>query len=295
MTTRPDLDHAARTLVAARTPFVLATVVRAAKPTSARPGDRAIIYPDGRIDGFVGGACASASVRLHALRALEVGEPHLLRIAPDGTAIAADDGTTTVTNPCLSGGTLEIFLEPRAPAPVVRVLGDSPIAEALAALAAPLGYHVETGRGAQPDDAAVVIASLGHGDDDAVAAALASGAGYVGLVASRRRGAAVVEALRAAGVSDEALSRLRTPAGLAIGARTHAEIALSILAQIVAARAATPAVQITIREGLADPVCGMVEPPGGGFEHVVYDGLEVAFCCSGCRQRFETDPARYLA
>lgn len=292
---RPDLIRVAEELSAARSPFVIATVVRAAKPTSARPGDAAIVHPDGRIEGFVGGACATSTVRLHALRTLEIGEPLLLRIAPDGEAVSADDGTATAVNPCLSGGTLEIFLEPYRSAPVVRVLGDSPITDAVRALAAPLGYEVVFGGEASEEDAAVVIASLGRGDEAALEAALASGAPYVGLVASPRRGRAAVDALRTSGICETRLSRLHTPAGLDIHARTHAEIALSILAEIVQERAARVAEADDPQPvgGPVDPVCGMVEPPGAGWERIEHDGLEVVFCCEGCRRRFEVDPARY--
>ena len=197
---RADLTRAAAELTAARTPFVVATVVRVEKPASAHPGDTAIVHPDGRIDGFVGGACATSTVRLHALRVLETEQALLLRIQPNGEGGPVEAGISTVVNSCLSGGTLEIFLEPQLPAPVVRVLGDSPVAESLRQLAAPLGFEVATGGVAEAGDAAVVIASLGHDDEQAVEQALASGAGYVALVASHRRGGAVVEALRTSGL-----------------------------------------------------------------------------------------------
>src|SRR6059058_2411661 len=157
---RADLSRAAAALAAARTPFVVATVVRVEKPASAHPGDTAIVHPDGRIEGFVGGGCATSTVRLHALRVLETEQPLLLRIQPDGEGMPAEAGISTVTNSCLSGGTLEIFLEPQLPAPLVRVLGDSPVAESLRQLAAPLGFEVATGGVADASDDAVVIASL---------------------------------------------------------------------------------------------------------------------------------------
>src|SRR4051812_39896559 len=210
-------------------PYVEALVVRCARPASARPGDRAIVRADGTIDGFVGGSCADETVRLHALHALETGEPVLVRIVPgavDGRD--AEEGAVVVANPCLSGGALEGFLEPHLPAPLVRVVGDSPVARAVAQLAPSVGLAVGEG-----EPFAVVVASLGHGDEDALADALQSGASYVGLVASRRRGAAVLDDLRARGLPAE---RVHTPAGLDIGARTPAEIALSILAEVVAQR-----------------------------------------------------------
>jgi xanthine dehydrogenase accessory factor len=226
-----------------RIAFVEATVVRCASPTSARPGDRAVVLGDGTIEGFIGGSCADATVRLQALRVLETGEPVLLRILPgeeDGPA--AEEGAVVVANPCLSGGALELFLQPHLPAPRVAVAGESPIARALVDLAARAGFDARSGAVAEPGDFGAVIASLGHGDEDAVRRALDAGCDYVGLVASRRRGAAVLEELRAGGVDEAALARVKTPAGLDLGARTHAEIAVSILAELVATRRA-PAIR----------------------------------------------------
>ncbi|HWV85505.1 MAG TPA: XdhC family protein [Capillimicrobium sp.] len=273
------MTRTATQLEEAGVPFVEATVVRCAAPTSARPGDRAIVLGDGTIDGFVGGSCADATVRLQALRVLETGEPVLLRILPgeqDGPS--AEPGSVVVANPCLSGGALELFLEPRLPAPRVAIAGRSPVAEALADLCGPLGLRARLGERAEPGDFAAVVASLGHGDEEELRAAIEAGCEYVGLVASRRRGAAVLETLRAEGVDPAELERVRTPAGVAIGARTHAEIALSILAEIVAARrtAEAPAPP----PEAVDPVCGMTVAVG---PDTPTDG-EHAFCCEGCRE-----------
>src|SRR5438270_9421032 len=118
-------------LVADRTPFVIATVVGSRRPTSVRPGDTAIVLADGTIEGFVGGVCAESSVRLYSLRALETGEAVLLRLVPgDGEAEPEDgiEGAVVEHNPCLSGGSLEIFLEPQLPAARIAIVGTSPIA-----------------------------------------------------------------------------------------------------------------------------------------------------------------------
>jgi xanthine dehydrogenase accessory factor len=220
-----------------RAPYVEAVVVRCSSPTSARVGDRAVIAADGSIDGFVGGSCADATVRLQALRCLETGESVLLRISPEEEDAPSDlEGAVVVSNPCLSGGALELFLEPHLPKPAVAVAGESPVARALVALCEPLGFEARLGAVAVEGDFACVVASLGHGDDDALRRGLEAGCEYVGLVASRVRGAAVLEELRAAGVPEEELARVRTPAGLEIGAYTHEEIALSILAEMVGVR-----------------------------------------------------------
>jgi xanthine dehydrogenase accessory factor len=273
-------------LTEAGVPFVEAVVVRCAAPTSARPGDRAIVLGDGTIDGFVGGSCADATVRLQALRALETGEPVLLRILPgDADGPGDEEGTVVVANPCLSGGALELFLEPHVPPERVAVAGESPIAGVLAELCAPLGFRARLGATAEPGDFAAVVASLGHDDEEAVRSGLDAGCEYVGLVASRVRGAAVLERLRAEGADESALARVRTPAGLDIGARTHAEIALAILAELVAARrsrtlAPPRAASSAAPREAVDPVCGMTVLVAPGTPMAG----DAAFCSEGCRE-----------
>src|SRR5438270_2613586 len=130
-------------LVTDRTPFVVATVVGSRRPTSVRLGDTAVVLADGTVEGFVGGVCAESSVRLYSLRALETGEPMLLRLVPGDGGTENDeslDGAVIEHNPCLSGGALEIFLEPQLPAAQVVVLGDSPIAQAIEKIAQAAGY-----------------------------------------------------------------------------------------------------------------------------------------------------------
>lgn len=217
-----------------RTPFVLATVVRAERPTSAKPGDRALVLPDGTMEGFVGGECAESTVRSHGLRLLASGESTLLRITPNEPSETVTEGLVTVGNPCLSGGTLEIFLEAMFPPKLVHVHGDGPIARALVEVGRAGGHDVRPA-GDFPDDlVALIVASHGHGEEPLLEQALRSGVPYVGLVASRRRGTAVLASLD---VTDEQRARVHTPAGLDIGARTPAEIALSIYAQLLAEHA----------------------------------------------------------
>jgi len=294
----PVTDTAAE-LTRTREPFVQATVVRAQKPTSAHAGDTALVRADGSIDGFVGGTCAEASVREYGLMTLSTNQPLLLRIVPGDIAGEAEEGAVTVANPCLSGGSVEIFLEPRVPAPRMLVVGDSPIAEALVDLGRPLGFdvHLVTGEQAEPTagDAALVVASHGRGEEPALTAALRLGVPYVGLVASRIRGAGVLAALD---VTDEQRSRVHSPAGLDIGARTAAEIALSVLTEMVTERRAaerhTPAAPAVPTSGV-DPVCGMTVAAVDSSPHVTVDGTTTWFCCEGCRTAFLADPARYAA
>ena len=286
------LARRAEALAAERAPFVTAIVVRVERPTSVKAGDAAIVLADGTMEGFVGGQCAESTVRLHAARVLETGEPLLLRIVPGDEGEPAVEGTVTVHNPCLSGGSIEIFLAPELPAPRVVVVGDTPIALALQTLGEGLGYDVMLVAGdeeREPGDAAVVVASHGRHEEPALRRALAEGAPYVGLVASRRRGASVVAALRDAGVPDEQLRRLRTPAGIDIGARRPAEIALAILAEIVRderIRHPAPAPATAV-----DPVCGMTVEASDASPHLDHEGRRVWFCGEGCLRAFAADAA----
>jgi xanthine dehydrogenase accessory factor len=290
-----SVTDTAAELTRTREPFVQATVVRAQKPTSAHAGDTALVRADGSIDGFVGGTCAEASVREYGLMTLSTNQPLLLRIVPGDVVGEREEGAITVANPCLSGGAVEIFLEPRVPAPRMLVIGDSPVAEALVDLGIPLGFAVEMVDGdvAEPvsGDAALVVASHGRGEEPALTAALRLGVPYVGLIASRIRGAKVLASLD---VTDEQRSRVHSPAGLDIGGRTAAEIALSVLAELVAERrAAERHAPAPVPTSAVDPVCGMTVAAVDSSPHVTIDGATTWFCCAGCRTAFVEDPARY--
>jgi xanthine dehydrogenase accessory factor len=292
---RGSVARRAEQLAHERVPFVEAMVVRAQRPTSVHPGDSAIVLADGTIDGFVGGICAEASVRLHALRVLETGEPLLLRLIPGDSGEARDsdpgDGAVIERNPCLSGGSLEIFLEPRLPASRIVVIGGAaPIARALAELAAAAGYDVVCGSSEElspsPADAAVIVASHGSGEERALAAALAAGVPYVALVASAARGEAVRAALA---VPDELRAQLHTPAGLKIGARSPQEVAIAILAELVSEHHAHPAPAAAVAPGPAsarDPICGMEVAVTAATIHHDIDGERAYFCCEGCRAAY---------
>jgi xanthine dehydrogenase accessory factor len=268
-------------LIAARTPFVSATVIRAMSPTSVRPGDSALVLADGTIDGFVGGVCAQASVRLHAARARETGEAVILRLEPGAGQETVEGGIVVDHNPCLSGGTMEIFLEPQLPALRILVAGETPIARALGEIAAAAGYDVVRGLEPTAGDAAVIVASHGENEEATLAAALEAGVGYVALVASDKRGAAVRESLDLPYALRE---QLHTPAGLAIGAQTPEEIAIAILAELVSMRVArppTPTVETAI-----DPVCGMPVTVSDATVHADVGGERFYFCSEGCRSAY---------
>ena len=201
-------------------------------PTSAHAGDEAILLSDGTIEGFVGGHCAQNSVRKAAMGALQTNESVLLRVLPDGDVHFPEaPGACVVVNPCLSGGALEIFLVPEMPAPLVRVFGTTPIADSLVELCVAMGYDARSGDCRRPRrHTAVVIASLGGPEAETIRAALDAGVGYIGLVASRVRGASILSGLE---LTEEERSRVHTPVGLPIGAKTPAEIAVSIVAEVI--------------------------------------------------------------
>jgi xanthine dehydrogenase accessory factor len=288
---RSRLADRAAELVARRQPFVRATVVRAQSPTSARPGDKAIILSDGTIEGFVGGHCTKESVRTAAFTTLRDGEAMLLRVLPDDSAVFPETpGAQLTINPCLSGGALEIFLEPHLPPAIIEVVGDTPVAEAVAALAETVGFAV--GRslpGRVPEGAvAVIVSTHGHDEPECIRAALDAGVGFIGLVASRVRGESVLDAMD---LTPAERARVHTPVGVEIGAKTAAEVGLSIVAGIVAAVrvdgvVANDAEPTEVPATALDPICGMTVVVLPTTAHVRASGVDYWFCSQGCRDRY---------
>jgi xanthine dehydrogenase accessory factor len=278
-------------LLRQRVPFVKVTVVRAQKPTSVRAGNEAIVLADGSIEGFIGGVCAQDSVRQAALDALADGETLLLRVLPDqNEPFPVAPGARVVRNPCLSGGAMEMFLEPLLPPPLIAIAGESAISVALAVMAPSVGFEVATGADGLDGALALIVSSMGRDELRPIHAALTAGVPLIGLVASPRRGRAVLDELK---LTPDEQARVRTPIGLWIGARTAEEIALSILAEVIrgirlegltAARPAAPP-----RVTALDPVCGMTVTVGPGTLHLgpaeSTDGTEHWFCGPGCREQ----------
>jgi xanthine dehydrogenase accessory factor len=303
---KPDVLQLAAELSGRGEPFVLATVVWRRAPSSGKEGATALITPDRRVRGWLGGACAEPTVVREALKALEEGSPRLLFLGPpEELEGRARDGVVTVPIACQSEGALEVYVEPVLPQPQIVAIGRSPAAGALAALATGLGWRsvlVEDSAdlGADVDERSyVVVATQGHFDEEALEHALATPAGYVGLVASRKRADAVLGYLRDRGVTEEALSRVHAPAGLDLGHVSTDEIAVAILAEIVQLRAAgaleTGAVAETpARHEEIDPVCGMTVDVADARYRTVHEGRTYYFCSAACLESFESDPARYV-
>jgi xanthine dehydrogenase accessory factor len=306
-------------------PFATAIVVRAEKPTSGKPGDKAIITPNGVMHGWIGGSCAQPTVIQEALKALAEREPRLIRLSTRPERETERAGLIDLPMTCFSGGTLEIYIEPQFPLPRILVVGNLPVAQALAQLGQAMSYRViavdpdNQGEGMAADEIVadlkqivekitpftyIVVASHGQYDELALEQALRSKAPYVALVASKTRAAAVLDYLRGQGLTEEELARLKYPAGLDIHARRGDEIALSIMAEIVQRRRTAEPLEVeTLLAGInlsaqpaeaIDPVCGMTVQTEGAEHRIERNGQTFYFCCEGCKAAFEQDPNQYL-
>lgn len=289
MSAERDLLAEAAALAAARQPYVLATVVWCRRPTSGKPGAKALITADGQVAGWVGGACSEPVVVREAMRALEEGTPRLLHLGGDGDLPPSHEGTVVTGFGCASEGAVEIFVEPHLPAPQLVTIGDAPVNVTLAALARVIGFNVATDLAGAGPGSFVVVATMGHDDEAALTAALRTEAAYIALVASRKRGAAVLSALRSEGIPDEQLERVRTPAGLDLGPIAHEEIAVAILAEIVQWKAAAAEPIARVRQEAIDPVCGMTVDVATAAHTAEHLRVTYYFCGPGCRRRFEAD------
>ncbi len=288
--------------------FALATVVRCERPTSAKPGAKALIREDGTVSGWVGGSCAEPVVVKEALKALRDGQPRFIALMGEGgTGPGKREGVLEYAMTCHSGGTLEIYVEPVLPKPQLLLVGRGPVVETLLKLGMAMDFTVtlisseispKQFPGITPRSF-IVVATHGTFDEEALEQALRSEAGYVSLVASRRRAGAVIEALKRRGVPAEKLGRLKAPAGLDIGAVSPEEIALSILAEIVqVSRSQKIEWKDTITEEIGetearDPVCGMLVKIASAKYRSEASGRIFYFCCLHCAQTFDQAPERY--
>ncbi len=312
-------------LLARREPFATATVVRADRPTSAKPGAKAIITPDGRLTGWIGGSCAAPVVIREAVAAIADGEARLIEISK--TSAAPRPGVRHFPMTCHSGGTLEIHIEPLLPTEQLVIVGKTPVARALAALGSALGRYVVV---AEPNVTAddfptadritsdladvnvdertsIVIAARGDADEDPAEEALQTPASYIGLVASKTRGDVIRETLTRRGMSPDQMDRLIYPAGLDVGHASDEEIALSILAQILMHRYTRESVALSfpgthrnfqpivaLAEAV-DPICDMSVAITDTALRADYEGTTYYFCGETCLRRFLKNPAAALA
>ena len=298
-----------------RQPFAIATVVRAERPTSSKPGDKAIIAPDGTLTGWIGGSCAHDIVVRNALESLEVGSPRFLTLSGASLAETKRQGVIDVPMQCYSGGVLDVFIEPNLPQAQLVVVGYETVARALVRIARTLSFHVTVvdplaTRANVPEadeivnelkltslalsgEAFIVIATHGRYDEEALEQAAHTGASYIALVSSPKRAGVILQQLRDRGLSEDALSRIKAPAGLNIGAMGSAEIALSIVAEIVQERrrgalrvpAVTPPASASAEA--IDPICNMTVAIAGALHSAEHKGQRYYFCSAHCQRTFE--------
>jgi xanthine dehydrogenase accessory factor len=285
--------------------FALATVVWRQGPSSGQTGSRAIVTAAGDVHGWIGGACAEPAVIREAQRSIVEREPRLLLLGTPEQFGAVPEGMTVIPIACQSDGALQVYIEPVLSSPHLVVVGGSPMASTLRDLAQALGWHVDlVDRADLPGTGidgrtVVVVATQGHGDEEAMEHVVNARPAYVGLVASHRRGEAVVGYRADRGVPQEVLERVRVPAGLDLGHTSHREIAVAVLAELVQLRAAGALASTTARVSdpratAIDPVCGMTVPADDTSRPFEHDGVIYYFCSAGCRSTFERDPAAHL-
>ena len=306
-------------------PFVQATVVACRPPTSAKPGAKAIVQADGSFYGWVGGSCAQPLVVQESLKALGDGQARVVLLSPNPEEMDLGlEGVVPIAMTCQSEGTLAIYLEPFLPKPQLVVIGNSPMARSLVSQGSGLGFRVtacdpsasldlfpmadslvvdlESIKGGIGPKSHVVVATMGHYDEEALEAVVNGPAGYVGLVASPRRGRAVMDFLKGRGIPAESLERVKYPAGLDVGAETPEEIALSILTEVVQKmRAAGGGITLEAAETGAvttpttavDPICKMTVNATETRYLTTYQDETYYFCCLGCLTEFEKEPERY--
>jgi xanthine dehydrogenase accessory factor len=299
-------------------PFAVATVVRFQPPVSGRPGDKAIIETNGQISGWIGGGCTQPIVVQEALRAIENGKPKLVRIAP-GRDSGAEYGVANYTMTCHGGGGMEIYIEPVLPPPQLLIFGRSLAAQALCKLGNTIGYSVimvgpgldrlqfhDANRIVESWDVRslnldretyIVVSTQGEGDEEALEQAVRTNVPYVSFIASPTKAEKIVQFLADRGTAPEALSRVKSPAGLDICALGPEEIAISILAEIILIRrSGKPLLRNLLRKEASatnhamDPICGMTVDAGGAGYFSEYKDRKYYFCSAGCKQEFDKQP-----
>jgi|SRR5271166_4574541 len=299
--------------------FAIATVVRFEAPISGKPGDKAIIFGDGEVWGWIGGGCAKPAVVAEALKALKDGRPRLVRISPSSSEA---EGIVAYNMTCHSGGTLDVYIEPVLPKPHILIMGCSPVGQTLARLGNAINYTVSV---AAPDatqesypgadrvradlnlselkigsQTFIVVSTQGDRDEEALENALHTDASYVAFVASKVKAAKVLQHLSERGISAERLRQVKAPAGINIGAGSPEEIAVSILAEIVQLNRSKVSnhpdttVRPAEKQKAKDPICGMTVDTDGAKYKSEIEGQSFYFCCAGCKQTFERQPDKYV-
>jgi xanthine dehydrogenase accessory factor len=238
-------------------PAALVTIVRSTGSTPQRTGAKMLVFADGRTVGTIGGGCYENDALGKAREAIASGKPSLVKYDLNDDFVQESG--------LICGGQMEIYIDPIAPAPALYVIGAGHVGWNLARMAAEAGFRIHVlddrekfanaerfpfaetievddigawlHKAELPASAYVVVVTRGHTHDfDAIRALAARDLRYLGLIGSRAKVARIFDALEAEGMPLECLHRVHAPIGLDIGAITPAEIAVSILAELIAIR-----------------------------------------------------------
>jgi xanthine dehydrogenase accessory factor len=321
----PYISDELEKLKATNTTAALAVVIRREAPSSGKPGDKAIIMPDGEVKGWIGGGCTKGIVIKEALESIQQGSPRLVRILPSDNLSDAV-GVKNYKMTCMSGGSVEVYIEPIMQTTQLYIFGRSHIAKALCQLGSASGYQVhmvsDLADDGMFDSAAsssslkdfdkdrslstdyVVVCTQGEDDASSLAAAIKANPRYLGFVSSRKKANSLFLGLKKEGVSFESLSRIKTPAGIDINAKTPQEVAVSILAEIIQVKRSADenakndviGEPDQLQEDLyINPVCKIPVQKSTAKYVLEHEGEKVYFCCDGCKESFEKEPELYMS
>jgi xanthine dehydrogenase accessory factor len=309
-------------LRAADCPFAVAIVIKNQPPVSGKPGDKAIIQPDGKVWGWIGGGCVQPSVIREALQAMKEGSPRIVHIAPSSES-EPEMGSVNYTMSCHGGGALDVYIEPVLPKSRILIFGRSPAAQSLSRLGKAVGYgigvvsngatrelfpdadfiakEITAGQIHNGSETFIVVATQGEHDEEALEQALCTDARYISFIASHAKAQKVIGLLSDKGASSEMLGRIKAPAGLSIGTSSPQEIAVSIIAEIIQTQKRLPEGSRQeefgpeeVSQSAIDPVCGMAVNAGESTYQSEYEGKSLYFCCAGCKQTFDRQPGKFL-
>ncbi len=303
--------------------YATAIIVRRTIPSSGKPGDKAIITRDGKITGWIGGGCTRGIVLKEALLSLQEGKPRYVSISPDPQK-PFNSNTKIYRMTCQSGGTVDVYIEPVLPKPQIVVFGHSHIAMALARIAKAADYQVSA-ISYDPDktlfptadhlleldeltdehileNSYLIVCTQGDRDVEVLHQAISLNSAYLSFVASRKKANAIFHELRTKGVSFEELKKIKTPAGLDIGAKLPEEVAISILAEIIKNFRSQVDTELPPEDSLVinsdeyyiNPVCQIPVQKNSAKHILEYQGEKVYFCCDGCKVSFEKSPEKYM-
>jgi xanthine dehydrogenase accessory factor len=286
--------------------FAIATVVWRQGPSSGHQGARAIITDSGEVHGWIGGACAEPVVIREAQKVMTAGEARAILLGAPEDFGHVPEGMMVVPMACQSEGAMQLYIEPVQSSLHLVVVGHSPMAATLVDLATVLGWRAEL---VEPEvfianevesESVVIVATQGHDDEDTLEHAVLADPAFVGLVASAKRGDAVLGYVTAKGVPTELAEKVRVPVGLDLGHTSHIEIAVAVLAELVelkAAGALNPSVSMTAAsqpDTAVDPVCGMTVNADETSRPFEFEGTTYYFCAPGCRTAFEKSPHSFI-